>query len=505
MPGEFVRRRRCGVRGVAAVGHVRLPERPLLHLRVVLQRIAGDERRRRLLRIDQRRAFLRVRLRQQPLAGHLHERRIGVVGVAIRIRELHRLGDGVQVIRAGVAHRLQVEVLEDVERLQQHRPLAAEAVLVDGVAAIGRLRRLLDARVVLGEVARVERRAVLLQERHHLARRCRPCRSDRARRRCRRAGPSPSRRARPRPCACSVRASAGSLIVSPGLYCEPSGFSQYFLLSGPALEELQLPLDRPRGAVAHREAVLGIRDGRRRDLLEAHRAPLLEHGQRGVQRAGHHGGIEPRAVERLLARQVPVDVDRLRRPALADDRGDLVFFLRIDEHERFAAEAVEILLEDAAGDERRDAGVERVAALQQDAERGRGRERMTGGHATGRSHHRGPQRRSRGLPILDRHLPARSGTAKNQQATANGDLTIPPSWQSALLASAGLLLDGRLLDEVELRIFLLQVGVAFVGDRALIRHVVPSVGLELVDRLPCPTITWPNGAKPCGSRLELSP
>ena len=33
---------------------------------------------------------------------------------------------------------------------------------------------------------------------------------------------------------CSVRASAGSLIVSPGLYCEPSGLSQYFLLPGQA-------------------------------------------------------------------------------------------------------------------------------------------------------------------------------------------------------------------------------------------------------------------------------
>ena len=124
-----------------------------------------------------------------------------------------------------------------------------------------------------------------------------------------------------------------------------------------------------------------------------------------MQRAGHDGGIEAGAVERLLARQIPIDVDRLRRPALADDRRDLVFFFRIDEDERLAAEAVEILLEDAAGDERRDAGVEGVAALQQDAEGGSGRERMTGGHATGRSHHRGTERRSRGLPILDRHLP----------------------------------------------------------------------------------------------------
>ena len=206
----------------------------------------------------------------------------------------------------------------------------------------------------------------------------------------------------------SVRASVGSLMVSPGWYCEPSGFSQYVLLAGQLFEELELPLNRLRGAVAHREAVLGVGNARRRDLRESHRAPLLEHGQRRMQRAGHHGGIETGAVQRLVARQVPVDIDRLRRPALADDRGDLVFFLGIDEHERLAAEAVEVLLEHAAGDQRRHAGIKGVAALQQDAERGRGGERVTGGHATGRSHHRGPQRRSCGLPILHRHL-ARAG------------------------------------------------------------------------------------------------
>ena len=69
------------------------------------------------------------------------------------------------------------------------------------------------------------------------------------------------------------------------------------------------------------------------------------------------------------------------------------------------ASAVVVTLFNAAGDERGDPGVERVAAFQQDAEGGRGRERMTGGHATGRSHHRGSKRRSRGLAILNRHLP----------------------------------------------------------------------------------------------------
>ena len=175
-----------------------------------------------------------------------------------------------------------------------------------------------------------------------------------------------------------------------------------------------------------------------------------------MQRAGHDGGIEARAVERLVARQIPVDVDRLRRPALADDRGDLAFFLRIHENERFAAEAVEILLEHAAGEKRRDAGVKRVAAFQQDAEGGSGRKRMTGGHAAGRSHHRGPQRRSRGLPILDRHLP-RAGCV--EETERDGDEQ--DFFHGLLLGLWGVgCLDGGLLDEVEFGKALLQVAVA---------------------------------------------
>ncbi len=65
--------------------------------------------------------------------------------------------------------------------------------------------------------------------------------------------------------------------------------------------------------------MLRIADARRRDLGERHRSPLLEHGERRMQRAGNHRGVEALAGEILVARQVPVDVHRLRRPALADD------------------------------------------------------------------------------------------------------------------------------------------------------------------------------------------
>ena len=105
---------------------------------------------------------------QQALGRHVDEVGIGVVGVAVGVGQLHRLDDGVEVVGAVVAHRLQVELLQDVERLQQHRALAVEPVLVDGVVAVVSAGGRLDPRVELGEVVELEGRAVLLQEGDHL-------------------------------------------------------------------------------------------------------------------------------------------------------------------------------------------------------------------------------------------------------------------------------------------------------------------------------------------------
>jgi hypothetical protein len=70
-----------------------------------------------------------------------------------------------------------------------------------------------------------------------------------------------------------------------------------------------------------------------------------------VQRAGGDCRVEPLAGQRLVARQIPVDVDGLRRPSLADHRGDLALAHRIHQHQCFAAEAVEVLFDDAADEE----------------------------------------------------------------------------------------------------------------------------------------------------------
>jgi hypothetical protein len=77
---------------------------------------------------------------------------------------------------------------------------------------------------------------------------------------------------------------------------------------------------------------------------------------------------------------------RLGRPPLPHNGSHLAGAARIDEDERFAAEAVEILLHHAADEQRRDAGIEGVAAPRQNLERGRGGQRMAGRYAAIAAH-----------------------------------------------------------------------------------------------------------------------
>ena len=80
-----------------------------------------------------------------------------------------------------------------------------------------------------------------------------------------------------------------------GLYWNASGLSQYFLFVRPLIEKLELIPDRACGAFAHRESFFGIVDRGGRDVFKAHRAPAFEHGECGVNRARHDGGIKARS------------------------------------------------------------------------------------------------------------------------------------------------------------------------------------------------------------------
>jgi hypothetical protein len=60
---------------------------------------------------------------------------------------------------------------------------------------------------------------------------------------------------------------------------------------------------------------------------------------------------------------------------LADDRDDLARATRIDKDQCLAAEAVEVLLDDATHEECGNARIKRIAAPRQDLKGGRGRQR----------------------------------------------------------------------------------------------------------------------------------
>ena len=157
------------LRLVGDIGEVRDPVTPLLDLRVEWQRISRQVTFRCVQRVDLLRALLRVLLRQQSFRRALDERLVAVVAVAVRIGQLQGFDDRMDVRSAVTLHRLEVELLEDVERLEQHRTLAAERLFVGVVAAIRRYRRLLDPGEVVGEVVELPRRLMLFQKRDHLA------------------------------------------------------------------------------------------------------------------------------------------------------------------------------------------------------------------------------------------------------------------------------------------------------------------------------------------------
>jgi hypothetical protein len=76
----------------------------------------------------------------------------------------------VDVVRAVVAHRAQIEVLEDVERLQQHGPLRPGVELVDVDAAVAGGERLLYPGLPLREVLGRDEAALLAEAAHELGR-----------------------------------------------------------------------------------------------------------------------------------------------------------------------------------------------------------------------------------------------------------------------------------------------------------------------------------------------
>src|SRR5437870_8339726 len=106
-----------------------------------LPRIAWTRLSVRRQRIDQLPPLHGVRLGEEPDRRHRREVGIAVELVAVREGELQRLADGVDVRGRVVAHALEVEALQDCDRLEQDRPLSPESRLEDFERAVPGLER----------------------------------------------------------------------------------------------------------------------------------------------------------------------------------------------------------------------------------------------------------------------------------------------------------------------------------------------------------------------------
>jgi hypothetical protein len=193
------------------------------------------------------------------------------------------------------------------------------------------------------------------------------------------------------------------------------GLQPVLLVFWPRAEELEVSFDRLRRSWPEWKTVPGVLDRPGRHLLKAHRAPLLEDRQCRVKGARHDGWIEPGAGQVFTARRVPVDRGAPRRPALPHHRDHLAGTPGIHQHQRFAAEAVEILFHHTAGQKGRDAGVECVAPLGEHLECGCSREWVTGRHAAVGPHDRWP------LGRPDRGADHGGGCQQGEHADTDGD------------------------------------------------------------------------------------
>ena len=315
----------------------------------------------RRLRAYQRAPLGGVRLGEKAGDRHRRERRIAVVRVPVGVGELDGLVHVMDVLGGVHAEGVQIDPFEDVERLEQHRPLVPRPRLVHVEAMKVRRRGLLDLAVERGEVLIGEHTAggfvgigdpprdVALVEgiaaganRGDAVVRARERRLVRGRDR--------TERAREVGLAKQF-ADLRNLTVRVVRLRRP-----LVLLAGLALADEEVAQER-----VHREAV-GQLDRRLQHLFEAHRALGFERERHGVQHRGN-GGAERTVSGDRSALGEHRGRRRLGRGALAVDDDNLTRLRVVDHRRRFAAESEMRNLADRCGEHRGNARVHRVPAL----------------------------------------------------------------------------------------------------------------------------------------------
>jgi hypothetical protein len=328
-------------------------------------------------RADQTTPLRRVRLRQEAGDRDPRKCRIAVKGVAVVVGELDCFVNRMQVLRRVVSQRAKIEALEDVQRLEQHRPLIprsrlvhVESVEVDGDRPLD--RAVIRREIFVGEhaagrtirvgdasrdVAGVERIASRANGRSPIVRplqRRALGRDDRAQR---------LREIRLPEHLADLRHPSVGIV---GL------LRPLVPLGGGPLADQEITEKR-----VHRKAV-GVFNRRLHHLLEAHRPFGFEGECHRVEHRRDRRSERPVAVD-LSLRLKQIDRRRLRRGTLAVDDDHFARLRVVDHRGRFAAEAEVRNLHDRCREHRRHARIHGVAALFEHANAGSHRIMTAGG------------------------------------------------------------------------------------------------------------------------------
>ena len=129
----------------------------------------------------------------------------------------------------------------------------------------------------------------------------------------------------------------------------------------------------------HRDPGLGVVDRRGEAGGEAEPAPILREPHEGIDGARDRDGVGGAQRHRRMAGRAQArGIEPGRRAARAVQPDDALLAGGLDHHEGVAAEPGHRRLAEPEQHRRRDGGIDRIAAVLQDADRGLGRQRMRG-------------------------------------------------------------------------------------------------------------------------------
>ena len=268
--------------------------------------------------------------------------------VAVGKRELQRFGHDVDVLRRIMSKRLQVVVLQDIERHRQHRPLRPRAAGVHFDAVELRFHRRFEFNAELGEILHAHQAAdflVMLDD---------GCRDVALVERVARGA-----QCQPAPLAAVRFLDVGHVLqraAEIGLHEHFAGqrrlaFGQeYFFARRIAFVRSLVDGDKFRHQWIHRKTFTGETNRRRRHFAEAHGAEALERRDPRIGRCRYYAAQFVRRYFPAVKFLEKVRRDRFRPDTEAVDAVDFLFLRQVHDQRRDAAKTHLVGLQHAHSD-----------------------------------------------------------------------------------------------------------------------------------------------------------